>query len=381
MTKRMIIMLIVVTVVFGSVAALIIARTKIVQYFIAHQKQPPVVISAEAVKESTWQPYLTSVGTLIATQNVNITTEAAGTVTNIYFTSGDYVEQEQLLIDLDTQVEAANLANNKASLQLAKANYERETELYKSRAVPKSQLDSSLAKLEQAQASVAQTEALLQHKHIKAPFAGQLGIRQVNLGEYLMPGNSTIVNIQAIDPMYVEFSLPQQDLNKLTIGQTVKLHIEGIPDNVFDGKIEATNVGVDSNSRMLLVRASIPNQDKLLKAGMFADVKVMLPAQDKIITVPQTAINYNLYGDFIYVLEGYNKGLFMQELAYPHVKQAFVKVGQRQGDRVVIIQGLNNGDRVVTAGQVKLYNGAPVEIKNDDKVDQHKSQRQAKAAS
>ncbi len=359
MAKRMTIMLIIVAIIFGGAVAWYFVRQAMIAKFLLHQKMPPAVISATQVRVETWHPYLTSIGSLKANQTVEMQPEASGTVSKIYFESGQTIKAGDPLVDLDAQPEKAKLAQDQAQLTLAKISYERTKRLYAQGAAAKQDLDKAESTYQQAIASVQYDQVLIQQKHVVSPFTGRIGIRQVNLGQYLstMPNSSSVIaTIQSLDPIYVDFNLPQQNLQDLQVGQPIQITVDTYPGQTFKGQVSALNVNVDSESRMIAVRATLANPDYKLYDGMFANVRIVLPSEQQAIVVPQTAITFNLYGDLVYVVKDEN--------GHKIAKQVFVKVGESRGDVAVIEQGLTANDTVVTAGQVKLFDGAPVVIKN-----------------
>lgn len=350
MAKRMTIMLTAVFIIFGGAIAWYFVKNMMIAKFLAGMKYPPAAVDTATVKSSSWQPSYSSVGTLIAPQSVSVLPEVAGMVDKIYFKSGDLVQQGQLLLTLDSRQEQAKLASDQASLRLARLDYQRDRRLFSQRAVAKQTLDTSFATLQQNQAAVQGDRVAIEQKQVKAPFAGRIGITTVSLGQYVGPttSNSTIATLEQVDPLFVDFSLPQQRINDLKIGQPMQIKVDSYPNKIFNATISAIDVSVDQDSRMIKVRGVVPNGQQLLHAGMFADVEVMLPEQLAVITVPQTAITYNLYGDMIYVVKD-GKAV-----------QTFVTVGQRRGDEVAISKGLTSGQEIVVSGQLKLFNGSPV---------------------
>lgn len=361
-TKKdnIIVTLIVSVVVFGAVFAFWGFKQFMTAKYLSHYAPPPVTISTSHATQQTWHPTLFGVGTIVAIHGVAISPQVSGVVSKILFKSGEEVKANQLLLEQNTSVEEASLKNFKAGLALAQINYDREKSLYSKRSVAKSTLDSSYAALEKAQADVAKTKAQIQYKNIRAPFSGKLGIRQVNLGEFLQPGTQ-IVTLQSLEKLYVDFPLPEQDFNHLYVGQAVHLTSDGAPKYVYHGKITAINSIVSNDTRTLMVRAIFANKNKSLLPGMFAKVEVVLPTEEHVITVPRTAIAYTLYGDSVYVVkkDTHNKG----KPSYSVTKH-FVRVGDTRGNQVQILNGLKVGEQVVTSGQLKLNNHARVKINN-----------------
>lgn len=355
MARRMTIMLIAAVIIFGGAIAWYFVKNMMVAKFLSEMKYPPAAVNVTTVKSINWQPYYTSVGTFVAPQSISIVPEVAGMVDSILFKSGDLVKQGQLLMTLDSRQEQAKLASDLANLHLAQIDYQRNSKLYKQHAIAEQVLDKSLATLQQGQAAVQGDQVAIDQKQIRAPFGGRIGISTVSLGQYIGPtsANSTIATLEQVDPLFIDFTLPQQDINNLKIGQPIQVTVDSYPGKIFHGTISAINVAVDQDSRMITVRGLIPNADQSLHSGMFADVNVMLPTQLSVITVPQTAITYNLYGDAIYVVKD-GKAI-----------QTFVTVGQRRGDDIAVTKGLTVGQQIVTSGQLKLFNGAPVIVSKE----------------
>ncbi len=361
MIKRMLIMLVFVGVLFGGIFGFEAFRAHMIQKFLAARGQPAQTVSTIKAGRQLWQPHITVVGTLQAQQGADVAPEVSGIVTAIHFKSGQHVEAGTLLLELNTRPDVAKLHSLQATAQLAKTTYERDLKQFRAQAISKATLDAATADLKSARAQVAQQQALINQKMIRAPFTGRLGIRAVDLGEYLKAG-APIVTIQALNPIYVDFYLPQKNINQIQVGQTVSVQTDAFPGRSFVGKISAINPLVDVNTRNVEVRAAIPNPDQLLVPGMFATAQIDIGKPQYHITLPQTAITYQPYGDLVYLVEAHGKG--------PHgkprltVQQQFVTVGDTRGDQVAVLKGVKTGDIVVTAGQIKLRNGAPVTINN-----------------
>lgn len=355
MIKRMVIVIIALIVLFGGIFGW---KWYTAQQAIAAAKAapPPVAyISAGTAETRTWYPTLTAIGSLRAIQGVDVSTEVAGVVTAIDFTSGDHVKHGDTLVKLDTTADEAQLRSLQAQADLAKIQFGRQTQLYKTHATAKSNVDQARAEYTQAQAQVAQQQAQIDKKILEAPFSGILGIRQVDLGQYLAPG-ATVVTLQQLNPIYVNFSLPQQDLPKVHHGQAVEITVEGFGNTTFKGKITAINPKVDPNTRNFALQATIRNNEGTLRPGMFVNAAVVLPTEQHVVTVPETAISYNPYGNFVYILDKTSK----QRDGQPMYKanRQLVSTGETRGDFVQISKGIKAGDLVVTAGQIKLRPGA-----------------------
>ena len=335
-------------------------------------RMPAIMVSTTKAQAVTWHPYINSVGSLTAIQGINVSPQVSGVVTKINFDSGVKVKQGDVLVVLDTNVLQAQLDNAKAALQLAQINFNRQAALYQKNAASKSDYDSAQATLEQDLATVAQQQATLDQKIIRAPFAGILGIREVSLGQYLNAGD-VITNLQQLDPIFVDYYVPQEDVSQVHLGQAVAVTMQGYPKKIFEGKVVAIGAQLDAGTRSISVRAELQNSDvsQQLLPGMFVTVHTMLPTQPNVVTIPQTAITYTLYGDTVFVVvpqtqaESQKSQLRQQYTGY-QVNQVYVTPGDQQGTDIAIIKGLNVGDVVVTAGQLKLIEGSSVSIQKGD---------------
>ncbi len=364
--KRMIVMLVIVLILFGGLFAFNIIRGVMIKKFFANFQPPPVTISSAKVQSVAWQPFIEAVGSVVAVNGVDVTSEVAGLVVGISFQSGDEVKKGDLLVQLDDRTDHEDLKNFQAQLKLAQLDFGRQSQLLAKSATAQQNLDSARATLDQMKANVARTEVLIDQKAIKAPFDGKLGIRQVNLGQYISPGTQ-VVTLQNLDEVFVDFSLPESSIPKLYVGQPVQVKVDAYGAKLFDGKITAINSKVDSDTRNVLVRATFPNPDHQLLPGMFGNLQVLLPTKENVLTVPQTAITYNLYGNSIYVIE---KTTTKDGKTLLTAKLKYVTVGDRRLNQVAILKGVNAGDEIVTSGQLKLTDGAIVEINNSVDVTQ-----------
>lgn len=328
-------------------------------YMMSHYKMPPVTISSIAVVEKDWQSFLESVGTLSAVNGVDLSTEAAGIVSQIHINSGQQVKKGDPIVELDTSLQKAELKDKEARLKLARMDYERDKKLYERKVQAQSVLDKSLANLLQAEAGFEMVNAEIKQKTITAPFDGRVGIKLVNVGQYVSPG-TPIVTLQSLKPLYVDFNLPEQYIKDLYINQAVDVAVNYQNQKPIRGFVSAVNAKVDQTTRNILVQATIPNDNQSLYPGMYALVKVWLKQSGRKLVVPQTAISYSLSGDYVFVIknEGDKKNPDL------HVYRQYVKVGERRGDEVVILNGLKKNDLVVSSGQLKLRNGAAVLINN-----------------
>src|SRR3989338_4187248 len=352
--RRMLIML-------GAVLVVVLALAAYKGFSIYQQvqmfsaPQPAISVDAATAEEHPWQGRLPAIGTLKAFQGVDLTVEVGGTV-------------QQPLIQMDSDVEQASLGTAQAELGLARVEYERGRSLVNRQSISKSEFDRLSASLQKANASVAQLQAQLAKKRILAPFAGTIGIRQVDVGDYLSSG-TTIATLQDLSKLYVDFFLPEQAVPKLAVGERVRFSVAAYPSEMFEGEIAAINPKVEDTTRNVQVRAMLINPDNKLLPGMFANLEVLLPGEQNLIVVPETAITYTLYGNSVYVI-GEKKGEDGQVVkddkgqAELVVERRFVETGERREGQVVILKGLQAGEQVVSAGQLKLDNGAHVSIAN-----------------
>mgnify|MGYP001160705528 CR=1 FL=1 len=366
--RRMLIMLAVVLLVVLALAAYKgFSIYQQIQMFSA--PQPAISVSAAHAEEQPWQGRLPAIGTLKAFQGVDLAAEVEGIVRDVMFESGQKVTQGQPLIQLDSEVERASLATAEAERSLAQVEFERGRSLVSRQNISKSEFDRLSSTLQKASASVAQFKAQLEKKRISAPFAGTIGIRQVDTGDYLSPG-ATIATLQDLSRLHVDFFLPEQRAPQLQVGQPVKLSVAAYPGQSFDGRISAINPKVENETRNLQVRATLNNPDEKLLPGMFANLEVLLPDDQPRVVVPETAITYTLYGNSVYVIaekkgedgEPVKDADGTTQLA---VERRFVETGERRDGRVVVSKGLQAGEQVVTSGQLKLDNGAHVAIVDD----------------
>ncbi len=336
---------------------------------------PPESVSTGMSQEQAWEGTLSAVGTVTSYKGVSLSNDAAGLVTRINFESGQTVKQGQVLLELDTSVERANLAQAQASQQLAQITVERTRKLVATGAINAAQLDTDEAQLKTSTTAVESIAAQIGRKTLKAPFSGRLGIRLVNLGQYLSAGTPVTV-LEAIHNVYIDFTLPQQRLQQVAVGMPV--HLEetssssgGAADGgaVFDGSIAAIDPAIDESTRSIKLRATVPNKEEQLRPGMFMNVTVSLPEKGNVVTVPGTAVVHAPYGDSVYIVEdkkaddpGMRQTPDGKTVKIAH--QAFVKVGESRGDFVAIVDGIKPGQEVVTAGAFKLRNGSPIVIDN-----------------
>jgi membrane fusion protein, multidrug efflux system len=360
MTKRMVIMLIAVGIVLGGVFGFQVFKGIMIKKFMSAMGSPPQTVSATRAAYGEWQPKIDAIGSLRAVKGADLSLEVSGVVDTISFNSGDDVDAGATLLKLRSEDDAAKLASLQATAELSQITYQRDLKQFKIQAVSQANLDTDAANLKNAKAQVDQQQAILDKKTLRAPFAGHLGIRAVDLGQYLGAG-TTIVTLQALDPVFMDFFVPQQSVDQIHIGQTVTVRIDAFKDQTFPGTISAINPKVDSSTRNVQVRATLKNPDHKLLPGMYATIDIATGAPQNYVTLPQTAITYNPYGDTVYVID--TKG---EQAGKPQLiaRQIFVTTGATRGDQVAVLKGIKDGDMIVTAGQIKLHNGSPVQIDN-----------------
>ncbi|WP_394826659.1 efflux RND transporter periplasmic adaptor subunit [Pendulispora albinea] len=334
----------------------------------AKQGPPPESVGTAVASEQTWEGTLSAVGSVTSLKGVALSNDAPGVVTRISFESGQVVRQGQVLVELDVNVERTQLASAEARKELAMTNVTRTRALVEKGAIAQSQLDTDDAQLKTATADVENIKAQIARKQIRAPFSGRLGIRNVNLGQYLSPGTSLTV-LEAINAVYVDFTLPQQRLSDITVGMPVRLESTEDAGAPREGTVAAVDPSIDTATRAIKVRASVPNKDEKLRPGMFVNVSVVLPTRASTVTVPLPAVVHAPYGDSVFVAED-KKADAPGGTKTPDgrpiktARQQFVRVGEARGDFVEILDGIKAGQEVVTSGAFKLRNGAPITIDN-----------------
>ena len=357
MWKRMLIMLTVMLVFIVAESAIQMRRVQAAKAEHLKFAQPPSAVTTVVVKGQTWQPVLSAVGSLRAVNGVTVSTDLAGIVSEIAFKSGEPVKKGDLLIKLDTQQEEAQLHAAEARREWTKLDLDRKRDLVAKKTISPSDWDSAQSEFLQSDAAVEEAKAIIARKHIAAPFDGYLGIRQVNLGQYLNPGAS-IVPLQSLDPIYVEFDLPQQNLASLAVGKKLRIHAADI-EGEFEGAINAIDSKVDDATRNIMVQGTAQNPGHKLRPGMFVNVDVLLTEQEGVLAIPVSSINYAPYGDSVYVVKPAADGKPGLE-----VEQQVVRLGPKRGDQVSVLSGLKEGDEVVSSGVFKLRPHAPVQVNN-----------------
>ena len=323
---------------------------------------PPTTVSSAVAKEEDWAPVLSAIGSVSAVQGAVVSTELGGVVAQINFQNGGDAKKGDVLLKLDSSAEEAQLHTAEADLELARANLQRSQDLAARKVISKQELDAAQSAFGQKQGSVDNMRAFITKKQVRAPFDGQLGIRQVNVGQSI-DARTPIVQLTALDPVYVDFALPQQELPKLGTGFETRVRTDALPGREFTGKLTAINSMVDAVTRNVGVQATLENPDHILKPGMFVKVEVDLPEKKKTLVIPGSAVSYAPYGNSVFVIDKKKDpktGKESQDL-----RQAFVRIGESRGDFVSVTEGLKAGDVVVSTGVFKLRNGMPVTINND----------------
>jgi membrane fusion protein, multidrug efflux system len=361
MTKRMTIMLIAVLLVFGGVFGFQIFKNAMIKKFMSAMAPPPQTVSTVMAATQDWQPQIEAVGSLRAVNGADLAFEVSGIVKELHFHSGDDVAAGDILVTLRADDDIAKLAALQATAALSEINHQRDQEQFKIKAVSQATLDTDAANLKNAKAQVAEQQAVVAKKTLRAPFAGHLGVRAVDIGQYISAGTA-VVTLQALDPIYVDFFLPQQALNQIRLEQALTIKVDTYPNQDFAGTITAINPKVDAATRNVQVRATLKNPDRLLLPGMYASVRVAAGEKQRYVTLPQTAVTYNPYGETVYIID--DKGTNPQGQPQLIARQVFVTAGLKRGDQVAILSGVEEGQTIVTAGQMKLRNGSSVAIDN-----------------
>ncbi len=346
-------------IVFGGLYFFNLKREQgIAQYFATLKPPPAPIVAAEATTEAVPR-FLSGIGTIYAVHAVTVAPEVGGRILHIFFQPGATVHAGDPLVQLNDHPEQADLANFRAQARLAGLNVARNKELVSRQAAAQATLDLTQSQLDEANAGIAKTEAQIAQKLVRAPFDGVLGIRQVELGQYVNAG-APMVTLTDLSTLYVNFTLPEQSQSQIALGQAVRFTVDAFPERSFEAQITTIEPQIGTDTRTIKVQATMPNPKGLLRPGMFANVRVVLPPQPDTLTVPETAIDYTLYGDSVFVVR--QEGQDADGKPLLHVKRTLVKTGERFNNRVAIVSGLNPGDRVAASGQLKLSDGAPVRI-------------------
>jgi len=360
--RRMTIMLCGVFLLLGLIFGFNQLKTFMIKHFISGMGLPPATVSTMVITTSEWQPKLTSVGNVRAFRGVELSTEVAGLVASVPIKSGQDVKEGELLIKLNDSSDVAQLNSLKALADLAKVINERDRQQLAIQAISKNVFDTSAADAKSKQAQVEQQTALVAKKNLKAPFSGRVGIVSINPGQYVNSGDK-LLTLQTLDPIFVDFNLPQNNAEQIQVGQIVEVTTDAFKDASFTGKITAVSPKVDTNTRNIQVEAQLANPDKKILPGMFANVNIKLGDQVKLLTLPQTAVTYNPYGSTVFLAKSSGKK-DKQGKEILEAQQVFVTTGATRGDQVAILKGVEDGATVVTSGQLKLKNGTPLIINN-----------------
>lgn len=362
MKKRMVIMLIAAGVVFGGIFGYQAFKGHMMKKFMASAGNVPQTVSTMRAGYQEWQPRVAAVGSLRAIQGVEVSPEVSGIVAALHFRQGQDVKRGDVLVELVADNDIARLHSLQAAAALTRSTYERDKQQFEFKAVSQQALDVDHAALMQATAAVAEQQALVRKKFVHALFSGRVGIRLVSVGQYVNAGTA-LVSLQELDPIYLDFSVPQQSIGLINVGQKVEATTDAFPEERFSGAIAVINPEVDPSTLNVKVRVELKNPRRKLLPGMYATVDISAGGAQRYITLPQTAVTYNPYGNIVYLAEQHG----VDEKGRPRLtaQQVFVTTGDTRGDQVAILKGVKEGDTVVTAGQVKLHNGSPITVNND----------------
>lgn len=358
MRRRLAIVLVLVIILVGGAVGFNRVKAHFIKQAMAKNASAPQTVSTATAEYSEWQPQVQAVGSLRAIHGVEVTTEVAGLVRTVNFKSGSDAQLGQVLVQLNADPDVAQLRALMAEANLAALTYRRDLIQYQAQAIGRAQLDTDIANLKSAREQETAQAALVAKKTIRAPFRGRLGITTVNPGQYLNPGDA-IVTLESVDPIYVDFRLPEDELARVTVGQTVHLTADAFPGKTFDGKITSIDPLVDSSTRNFEAEAVVRNPEHKLLPGMFVRTRVDAGATERYLTLPQTAVTYNPYGETVYLVSKP-----AASGTPPTAKLVFVTLGPTRGDQVAIVKGLDAGDVVVSSGQMKIKNGSPLVINN-----------------
>lgn len=360
MKKRIILTTLIAVAVAGAIFGYKFMTIRKAMAAMASTKRPPATVTTASATPQTWVSTLSAIGTVESYQGVTLKSEIEGRIIKLGFDSGAAVKEGDVLVELDSETERAQLRSLEAAARLAAASLERARELRATNTNTAAELDAAEATHAQALAAIDVLKATLAKKRIVAPFAGRVGIRQVNIGQFLNKGE-VLATLEAVEPAYVDFALPQQELPQLAAGLPVRITVDAFPGRTFEGRIEAINPRVSDATRNVRVRAIVPNADETLRPGLFAHVTVELPKATEVLELPVTAVVYSPYGNSVYVVVEKTGADGSKQLV---AEQRFITTGAKRGDQVAIVKGLAAGEQVVTAGQMKLRNGAPVKVDN-----------------
>jgi multidrug efflux system membrane fusion protein len=336
-------------------------RGKMIAQFFANNKPPPANVTAVVAKSEAIPNLLTAVGNLVAVHQVNVTADVSGRITEIQFTAGSRVKAGTPLVQLFDGPDQGDLANYKAQATVAQLSLDRAKQLAARQFGPQATVDTAQAAFDQANAGIAKTEAIISQKLVRAPFDGDLGVRQIEVGQYLTAGTQ-IVSLTDLSMLYVNLTVTEKQSSQVAVGQTVRIAVDAYPGRTFEGKITTIEPQISTDTRNIRVQATIANPDRILKPGMFATATITLPEKPPVVTVPETAVDYTLYGDSVFLINEKKEEDGKTSL---NAVRTAVKTGNRTGGRVEILKGLNPGDRVVAVGQIKLQSGVAVAISSD----------------
>jgi membrane fusion protein, multidrug efflux system len=360
MAKRMILMLVLMAILIGGLGLLKLRQFQAMADEFAAMQPAPEAVTTIVTEREEWPATLDAIGTVAPVQGVTVSADLPGVVDRIAFDSGRTVDKGDVLVQLDTRQEQAQLAGAESQVQLARVNFERMRGLVEQDAVSRAEFDAAAAAHQQAEARVREIRATIERKTIRAPFAGVLGIRQVNLGQYLT-GGDPIVPLQSLNPVYVNFGVPQQEAGKMRQGRRVRITVGELGEGQFTGHVTAIDSIVDPTTRNVQVQATLSNPGGRLRPGMFVQAQVMVGAGRQVVALPASAINYAPYGDSVFVLADLKNP---KGQPYRGVRQQVVKLGPARGDQIAVVSGLNAGEEVVTSGVFKLRNGVAVQVNN-----------------
>ena len=360
MAKRMILMVVTMAAIIAGLGFVKFKQFQAMAEQFAAMQPPPDAVTTLIATQEEWPSTLNAIGTVAAVQGVTVSADLPGIVDRITFDSGKAVQRGDVLVQLDTRQEQAQLAGAQSQLELARLNHDRMKGLVQQDAVSRAEYDTAVAGQQQAEARLSEIRASIERKTIRAPFSGVLGIRQVNLGQYLT-GGAPVVPLQSLDPIYVNFAVPQQDAGQMRIGRTVHITANEPGAAEFNGRITAIDSVIDRTTRNVQVQATLANPGARLRPGMFVQAQVILGAPQRVIALPASSINYAPYGDSVFVV-----GDMKNERGQPYrgVRQQVVTLGQARGDQVAVLSGIEPGEEVVTSGVFKLRNGAPIQVNN-----------------
>lgn len=361
-TKRMIIMLILVGLLLLLLVGWNVGGRMAMKDAMSKMTEPPQTVSTIKAEYQMWQPLQSTVGTLRAVRGADLAFEVGGVVTRVNLKSGDEVKEGDLLVQLRDTDDLASLRQLQAASALAEVTFGRAKRQLDAQAISKADYDTASADLKARQAAVQQQQAVIAKKQLRAPFSGRAGIVTLSPGAYLSPGTS-IVTLQQLDPLYVDFFVPQRNLGELKVGQTVNVKLDAFSGQTFSGKLSAINPKVDGDTRNVQVEATVPNSEGLLTPGMFANVDIEVGEQARRLTLPQSAITFNPYGETVFVVKPAGKDEKGKDKPST-AQQVFVTTGTRRGDQIAVVSGIDEGTEVVTSGQLKLKNGTPLTINN-----------------